>query len=156
MAKDAKETKDKDTRHVGKALERLEELEIETQQSVKNIEQKVVKEAGIARQMVKGQLGGFLSFVREQGVVGLAVGVVIGVAVKDTVDRIVAGLITPLIEIFLPSGEALEQARFRLFGSEFLYGSIISSLINLLAVAAVIYFVLKGIGLDKLDKKKGQ
>lgn len=144
----------KDPKHVGKALERLEELEIETQQSVKNIEQKVVEDAKKARQLARGKLSGFLGFIREQGVVGLAVGVVIGVAVKDTVDRIVAGFINPLIEIVLPSGEKLAALKFNLFGSDFLYGSIISSIINLLAVAAVIYFILKGIGLDKLDKKK--
>lgn len=141
-------------RPIHHSLERIEELEIETQQSVKNIEEKVVADAKKARELARGKIGGFLNFIREQGVVGLAVGVVIGVAVKDTVDKVVAGFINPLIEIVLPSGDKLAALKFSLFGSEFLYGSIVSSMINLIAVAAVIYFILKGIGLDKLDKKK--
>lgn len=99
-------------------------------------------------------LAGFLEFVREQGVVGLAVGVVIGVAVKDTVDRIVAGFINPLLEILLPTGEKLKNAKFTLAGSDFLWGSVLSSVINLLMVAAVVYIVLKIVGLEKIDKKK--
>lgn len=135
-------------------LTKIEELEEDTNEMVQNIEEKLILDAGKLKEVAKGKVNGFFDFIREQGVVGLAVGVVIGVAVKDTVDKVVAGFINPLIEIVLPSGDALEVAKFSLFGSDFLYGSVISSLINLLAVAAVIYFVLKGIGLDKLDKKK--
>lgn len=98
-------------------------------------------------------LSGFVDFVREQGVVGLAVGVVVGVAVKDTVDSIVAGLVNPLIGLVLPNVEALSEKTATISGSEFAWGRVLLSIINLLIIGAVVYFVLKALRLDKLDKK---
>lgn len=100
------------------------------------------------------QIEQFIDFIREQGVVGLAIGVVIGLAVKDTVDAIVTGFINPLIGIILPNVDRLSEKTAYLFGSVFSWGNILLSLINLLIIAAVVYVVLKVLGLEKLDKKK--
>ena len=45
---------------------------------------------------VKSHGGGFMTFIREQGVVGLAVGLAIGTAAGDTVKKLVAAFIDPL------------------------------------------------------------
>ena len=42
---------------------------------------------------VKGHGGGFMTFIREQGVVGLAVGLAIGTAAGDTVKKLVTAFI---------------------------------------------------------------
>lgn len=94
--------------------------------------------------------------MRGQGVVGLAIGVVIGVAVKDTVDSIVSGLVNPLIGVFLPNTDTLAGKTFHLFGSTFHWGAVLLSLINLLTVAAVIFYVLEFSKLDKIDQKKAK
>lgn len=102
------------------------------------------------------QLAGFMQFIREQGIIGLAIGVVIGVAVNGTVDSIVKGFINPLVGLMLPADDKLEDAKFTILGSEFAWGSVVLSLINLLAVAAIIYFVVKGFKLHLIDKSKNK
>jgi len=107
------------------------------------------------------QLKGFMDFVRTQGVVGLAVGLAIGVQVGKTVETLVAGLIDPVIGFIIGNQDGLRAAEWTIVeaqeaGDRSLiigWGSIVSSLITLLAVAAVIYYVVHGLKLDKADKK---
>ena len=107
---------------------------------------------------VKGHGGGFMTFIREQGVVGLAVGLAIGTAAGDTVKKLVTAFIDPLVQLIVGSQEGLQAASFsvEIAGrkGEFLYGGFISSLITLLAVAFVVYAIIHFLKLDKLDKKK--
>lgn len=107
----------------------------------------------------KRHVNGFFGFVREQGVIGLAVGLAVGVAAKDTVDSIVNGLINPLVG-FVLAGNDLTALKWETGlmrnGNElvFAWGSVANAVISLMAVAAVVYFLIKGFRLDKLDKKK--
>ena len=101
---------------------------------------------------------GFMDFVRQQGVVGLAVGLAIGTQVKALVDQIVASFINPMVGLLLPGEGDLIQKKFSLTlgtkTADFTYGNFLNVLISFLAVCAVIYFVVKGLKLDKIDKKK--
>lgn len=99
-------------------------------------------------------LQGFIDFVRQQGVIGLAVGLVLGTAAKEVVDSIVKSFIDPLLGLLLPRADNLADASFFIGKSEFMYGAFLSVLIKFLSVAAVIYFIVHGLKLDKLDKKK--
>jgi len=105
------------------------------------------------------QLKNFMDFVREQGVVGLAVGLAVGTAAGATVKSIVDGLINPIVG-FILGGDSLAKKSWNTGLSNggkdlvFQWGAILSSIITLLAVAAVIYYVVHGLKLDKLDKKK--
>ena len=97
---------------------------------------------------------GFISFIREQGVVGLAVGFILGGAVAKVVSSIVADLITPLLGILLGAAGNLTTAVLKIGGAEIRYGNFLNTVIDFLVIAAVVYFGIKGLGLDKLDKKK--
>ena len=97
---------------------------------------------------------GFLDFIREQGAVGLAVGFILGGAVSDLVKSIIDNIINPVLGILLNNVKGLEAATFMLFGATIKYGALISTLINFCIIAAVVYFGVKKLGLDKLDKKK--
>ena len=106
-----------------------------------------------------GWLQGFVDFIREQGVVGLAVGLTLGVAAKGLIDSLVQNLFNPVIGV-LTGGENL-GSRFACIKhagaactSKLGYGQFISDFLSFLIVAAVVYFVVKGLKLDKLDKKK--
>lgn len=122
------------------------------------------KEADIAEAAVQklrglaGKGGGFMNFIREQGVVGLAVGLAIGTAAGDTVKQLVGAFIDPIIQLMIGSQEGLKAAEFTVKIGErvgtFSWGAFVSSLITLIAVAFVVYFIVKGLKLDKLDKKK--
>lgn len=97
---------------------------------------------------------GFLNFIREQGVVGLAVGFILGGAVSKVVSSVVTDLINPLLGIILGAAGDLSSASLRLGQAQIRYGNFLATLIDFLVIAAVVYFGVKGLGLDKLDKKK--
>ncbi len=108
---------------------------------------------------VTSQVKQFLDFIREQGVVGLAVGLAVGVAAKEAVDAIVSGFIDPLVG-FMLGGADLSKLTWNTGLSRggvdlvFEWGMIMSAIITLMAVAAVVFYFIKGFRLDRLDKKK--
>lgn len=112
-----------------------------------------------AKNKAKEELTGFADFVREQGVVGLAIGLAIGVASGATVKSIVDGFINPIIG-FILGGANLSSLAWHTglerSGKELIiaWGSAANSLLTLIATAAVIYFLVNVLKLDKLDKKK--
>lgn len=106
--------------------------------------------------MAKSSLQGFMNFVREQGVVGLAVGLVLGSAVKSVVDSLVNSIINPLIGVILGSGNSLVELHFTINEQQIRYGIFLNSLLQFVIIAAVVYFVVTGLGLDKLDRKKDE
>jgi large conductance mechanosensitive channel len=115
------------------------------------------KAVEVRTKMVKGSFGGFMEFVRTQGVVGLAVGLAIGAQSTDLVKNIVASIITPLVDLIIGKGglNGLSwTVRAGSHVSTFTFGILVDAMIRFLAVAFVIYFVVKGLKLDKLDKKK--
>lgn len=96
---------------------------------------------------------GFVDFIREQGVVGLAVGFILGGAVSKVVASLVADIINPVLGIVLGAAD-LSSMSLKLGPAEIMFGSFVSVLIDFLVIAGVVYFGVKGLGLDKLDKKK--
>lgn len=106
----------------------------------------------------KGQVGGFLDFLRTQGVVGLAVGLAIGTAAGDTVKKLVEGFINPIVQFLVGSQQGLQASvwHVELWGREadFAWGAFVSSAITLMATAFVIYLIVHFAKLDRLDKKK--
>lgn len=96
----------------------------------------------------------FLDFIKEQGIAGLAVGFILGGAVSDLVKSLIDNIISPLLGILLNQAQGLTQADFVVLGASVKYGALISTLINFLVIASVVYFGVKKLGLDKLDKQK--
>ncbi len=111
-----------------------------------------------AAAVTSGHASGFVNFIRTQGVIGLAVGLAIGAAAGDTVKKLVEGFINPIVQFIVGSQEALASATwtFYAFGrqADFKWGAFVSSLIALIATAFVIYLIIHGLKLDRLDKKK--
>lgn len=94
-------------------------------------------------------ISGFIQFIREQGVVGLAIGFILGAAVGKVVTSLVTDVINPLIGLLF-SGEGLAE----MMVGPVALGSFVSALIDFGIIAAVVYFGFKGLGLDRLDVKK--
>ena len=97
---------------------------------------------------------GFLEFIRTHGVIGLAVGLVMGGAVSDLVKSLVQDIIQPLLGLVLNNAQGLKAVKVTVFGADVLIGSFLVSMLNFAIVAAVIYYVVMGLKLDQIDKKK--
>ncbi len=98
------------------------------------------------------KLQGFMDFLRAQGVVGLAVGFILGGAVSKIVASLVDNIINPLVGALLGKVDLADKAA-QLGSVSLKYGAFISTLVDFVIVAAVVYFGVKSLGLDKLDKK---
>lgn len=96
-------------------------------------------------------LSGFLDFVRERGVVGLAIGFVLATAVQKVVTAFVGDIVNPFIGVaFLGTTQTLAQ--YTIGG--FRIGDFISVLLDFLILILIVYALFKGLKLDKLDKPK--
>jgi len=102
----------------------------------------------------KKHINGFMDFIREQGVMGLAIGFILGGAVSKVVTALVTDIINPLIGAMMGSTEGLKEASIKIGEQEILWGDFISVTIDFIIIAAVVYFGFKALRLDKLDKKK--
>lgn len=111
-----------------------------------------------------GHLSGFVNFIREKGVVGLAIGLAIGTAATALVSQIVSAVITPTVSLLLGffGQENLRALNWVVRRAEdgtplvtYAVGDLIDAIIKFMAIAAVIYFVVMGLKLDRLDKKNG-
>lgn len=97
---------------------------------------------------------GFVEFVREQGVMGLAVGFILGGAVAKVVSSLVNDLINPLLGLILGAAGDLSEAYLRIGSVDLMWGKFVATTIDFLVIALVVYYGVKLLKLDKLDKKK--
>lgn len=105
------------------------------------------------------QVKGFLDFIRTQGVVGLAVGLILGGAVSVVVKSLIDNVIMPPIGFLLGSGDGLKGLSWTIGTIDgdpaiLEYGTFLNDFVNFLIIALVVYFVFHALGLTKLDKKK--
>lgn len=96
---------------------------------------------------------GFMEFIRAQGVVGLAVGFILGGAVAKVVTALITDLISPILGVILGAASGLKEASVQIGPAQLKWGDFVSVSIDFIVIAMVVYFGVKGLGLDKLDKK---
>jgi len=94
-------------------------------------------------------IGEFRAFLKEYGVIGLALGVIIGGKAGELVNAIVEGLLMPIIGLFIKGGEWQKWA----YG-EFKIGTVLAALINFVVVAAFVFFVSKKLLREEQVAKK--
>lgn len=101
-------------------------------------------------------VGGFIEFLRENAIVGLAVAFAIGSQAQSLVKSLVSSFIDPAFSLLF--GEALSKRTFTLhFHShvgQFGWGAFVFGVLDFLFVLGTIYVIIKVLKLDKLDKKK--
>lgn len=97
---------------------------------------------------------GFFQFIREQGVVGLAVGFILGGAISKVVSSIVNDLINPILGLLLGSVGGLKSVYFEVGSAKIMYGNFLANLIDFTTIALVVYFGVKLLKVDRLDRKK--
>jgi large conductance mechanosensitive channel len=82
----------------------------------------------------------FRDFLLRGNVVELATAVIIGVAFNGVVDGLIKGIIDPLIALLAPG--AVKDLETALLLGPFKIGLVLSSIINFVLKAAVIYFFI--------------
>ena len=97
-----------------------------------------------------------MDFIRSQGVIGLAIGIILGTAVTKLVGSLVVDIINPVVGIFLGKLGDLKSLVIPIYhtSAKIGIGSFISAIIDFSIIAAVVYFGVKKLSLDKLDKPK--
>lgn len=96
-------------------------------------------------------LGGFLSFIREQGVIGLAVGFVLGGAVSKLVYSLVNDIVNPVLGVFLGAAGNLRDYSLVIGSAKILWGDFLATVIDFLVIAFVVYVLVKVL---KVETKK--
>ena len=89
---------------------------------------------------MKNVLTGFKDFVVRGNVIDLAVGIIIGAAFSDLVTSLVDGFFSPLIAMLFGEPDLTGVFTFTINGAEFSIGLILTALLNLLFIAAALYF----------------
>ena len=92
----------------------------------------------------------FLAFLKEYGVIGLAIAVIIGGQLNELVKSVVDGILMPLVTLVLPSGINWQEWTVGVL----LPGKVLAALINFLIVAwLVFWFSKKVLREEKVAKK---
>lgn len=84
----------------------------------------------------------FLKFIKSYGVLGVAIGIVMGQAVAKVITVIVEGLVMPVLEVILP-GNKWQEAVLHLGRINIKLGLILAAFIDFFSISAVIFFLVK-------------
>ncbi|HLS03713.1 MAG TPA: large conductance mechanosensitive channel protein MscL [Actinomycetales bacterium] len=95
---------------------------------------------------------GFKEFIMRGNVIDLAVAVVIGTALTAVVDRIVTGIINPLIAM-LGGQPSLGSITITINNAVFQIGAVLDALITFVVIAAAVYFVIV-VPMNKLIERR--
>jgi large conductance mechanosensitive channel len=81
----------------------------------------------------------FLEFIKHYKILGLAAAFIIGLAVNELILSLAQDIITPIIGIFIPNFEDIQDIKLGVFG----IGNFIASVINFIIIAIVIFLIIK-------------
>ena len=95
----------------------------------------------------------FKDFLKEYKVVGLAVGIIIGLASTAFVKALVDDIVMPIITPFIPGGGW--ETAILTFGPILLkWGHFLSALINFIVIAFVVFLIAKYVLREEKVSKK--
>ncbi|MHA2399952.1 MAG: MscL family protein [Promethearchaeota archaeon] len=84
----------------------------------------------------------FLNFIKKYKILGLAAAFILGLAVNALILSLAEDIITPIIGIFLPGFEDLQEFKVGVFR----VGNFIAALINFIIIAFIIFIIVKYAG----------
>src|ERR671939_769097 len=95
----------------------------------------------------------FFDFLKTFGIIGLAIAFVIGQAASKLVTALVDDIITPFVGLFLPAGD-LKAMSFTIGKSKFMWGDLISNVIDFLIIAFIVFLAYRQLSKFKLVEDK--
>jgi large conductance mechanosensitive channel len=95
----------------------------------------------------------FLEFLKQYGIIGLAIAVIIGGKLNALVTSTVDGILMPIITFFIPGG-TWRTTTLDLGPFHFLLGPFFGALIDFLIVALIVFLIAKHLFMeDKVSNK---
>ena len=83
----------------------------------------------------------FKEFALRGNVMSLAVGMIIGAAFQDIVTSLTDNILSPIIGLFV--GQNFDSLELRVLGATIRYGAFITSVINFIILAFVVFLLVK-------------
>lgn len=114
--------------------------------SEKRVVRKAIKHPSVS--VLKEQLEGFKQFILSQGLIGMAIGLILGTTSVALVKSLIDNVIMPPIGLILGSADGLKGLRLaigRTVNGELTfinYGIFLNDLINFAVIAVVVYFII--------------
>lgn len=97
----------------------------------------------------------FTSFLKQYGVIGLAIAVIIGGKLNDLVTAMVSGLLMPIIgRATSVAGGDWREWKPELLGIQFEMGRVIGTSIDFLIVAFIVFWMAKKLLKEEVVAKK--
>ncbi|MFX0081125.1 MAG: MscL family protein [Candidatus Hodarchaeota archaeon] len=81
----------------------------------------------------------FLQFIKKYKILGLASAFIIGLAVNALILSLAQDIITPIIGIFIPGFDTIQDIKLGVFG----IGNFIAAFINFVIIAFIIFMIIK-------------
>lgn len=95
----------------------------------------------------------FTTFLKQYGVIGLAIAVIIGGKFNDLLKSIVDGIVMPIVGALTPSGD-WRQLTMTLGNVKLQIGTVMGASIDFIIVAALVFIVAKKILKEDTVAKK--
>ena len=95
----------------------------------------------------------FLEFLKNYGVLGLAIAVIIGVKANAMVSALVDGILMPIITVFLPAGE-WREATLDIGDVSLVWGPLLAAVLDFVIVAFIVFMIAKKILKEETVAKK--
>lgn len=95
----------------------------------------------------------FLAFLKQYGVIGLAIAVIIGGKANALVTALVDGILMPLVTFFIPGG-TWRTATLDLGPVHLLWGPVVGATVDFVIVALLVFWFSKKILREETVSKK--
>ena len=87
-------------------------------------------------------LKGFKEFIARGNVVEMAVGIIIGGAFKDIIDKLVTSILNPAIGAIFGQPDFTKSFILHIGDSQILFGALLTAIIHVLLIAFAVYFFI--------------
>ena len=84
----------------------------------------------------------FKEFAFKSNAIALAVGIIIGAAFQGIVTSLTDNILSPIIGLF--TGKNLDALHVAILGADLKYGAFLTSVINFIIMAFVVFLIVKG------------
>jgi large conductance mechanosensitive channel len=97
---------------------------------------------------------GFIEFIQEHKIVGLAIGFIFAGAIAKLVSAFVKDIVDPILGVALGARRGLGKFVIPIGSAKINVGHFASSLIDFIIIVIIVYILLKALKIEKFMKKK--